>query len=138
MKQVLTLIHLSPLQKRMRAHVWLEGNFVLFLHGTAYQVLHMTSDRFLAFSNSANLTLLKAWEIKNIHNRVSQTVKFLFFLVCLHPPSSIWITQFWFVHFFLCCTLLHRYISSKVDPSFVEVIKMAVGFGDVRQYGEWI
>ena len=35
---------------------------------------------------------------------------------------------------FLSRTLLRRYISSKVEPSLVEDIKMAPGFGGVRQY----
>ena len=51
-----------------------------------------------------------------------------------------------FVQFFQSGTLLRRYVSSKVEPSFVEDelsfiedIRMAAGFGGVRQYvGELI
>ena len=34
----------------------------------------------------------------------------------------------------LYSTLLCRYISSKVEPSFVDDIKMAAGFDGARQY----
>ena len=59
---------------------------------------------------------------------------FYFLRSCLHSPSSIRITQCWFVSFFLSRALLRRYITSKVESSFVEDIKMAAGFGGVRQY----
>ena len=61
-----------------------------------------------------------------------------FSLVCLHPPSSIRITQCWFVHFFLSHNILHRYKSSKVEPSLVKDIKIAAGFNGVRQYVGWL
>ena len=61
-----------------------------------------------------------------------------FSLVCLHPPSSIRITQCWFVHFFLSHNILHRYKSSKVEHSLVKDIKIAAGFNGVRQYVGWL
>ena len=46
-----------------------------------------------------------------------------------------------FVQFFQSGILIRRYVSSKVEPSFVEDepsfiedIRMAAGFGGVRQY----
>ena len=43
-----------------------------------------------------------------------------YYLVCSHPPS-------------LSCTVL-RSISSKVEPLMEEGLKMAAGFGSVREY----
>ena len=31
-------------------------------------------------------------------------------------------------------TLIHKYISSKVEPSFIQDIEMAPGFGGLNQY----
>ena len=59
---------------------------------------------------------------------------FYFLRSCLHPPSSIRITQCLFVNFLISRALLRRYVSSKVGPSFIEDIKIAAGFGGVRQY----
>ena len=73
----------------------------------------MAIDRFLALSNSA----LKMVSGEN-YSKV----------------GIIRITQCSFVHFFLSRTLLRRYISSKVELSLVEDIKMVTGFGGVRQY----
>ena len=42
--------------------------------------------------------------------------------------------QCWLAHFFLYRTLLRRYVSTKVEPSFVGDIKLAAGFGGVGQY----
>ena len=66
--------------------------------------------------------------MKNVHNPVFQTVKLLYYLVCLHSPSSFELCSVHFVHFFLSRTLLCRYtISSKLEPSFADDIKMAPG-----------
>ena len=42
-----------------------------------------------------------------------------------------------FLSFYIVLRLC-RYISSKVEPSLVENIKMAAGFGVVRQYVGWL
>ena len=39
------------------------------------------------------------------------------------------------IDLFISSYLLRRYISSKVESSVVEDIKMAAGFGGVREYG---
>ena len=88
------------------------------LHRSAYFVLHSSFKRPLIVGKKSNL--------------------FYFLRSCLHPPSSIRITQCWFVNVFLSCTPLRRYISSKVGSSFVEDIKMAAGFGGVCQYAGWL
>ena len=44
-----------------------------------------------------------------------------YYLVCSHPPS-------------LSRTVLRRCISSKVEPLMAEGLKMAAGFGSVREY----
>ena len=75
----------------------------------------MAIDRFLALRNSA---------LKMVSGKSYSKV------------GIIRITQCLFVHFFLSRTLLRRYISSKIEPSFVEDIKMTTGFGGVRQYVE--
>ena len=72
----------------------------------------MTSDWFLVLSNSS----LKVVSGKN-YSKV----------------GIIQIMHCWFVNFFLPQTLLHRYISSKVKPWFID-IKMAIGLGGVHQY----
>ena len=77
----------------------------------------MAIDRFLALSNSA----LKMVSGKN-YSKV----------------GIIPITECLFVQLFLSRTLLRRYISSKIEPSFVEDIKMTNAFGGVRQYVEWL
>ena len=87
------------------------------LHGFAYFVPH-PFNRPLIVSKKSNL--------------------FYFLRSCLHPPSSIWITQCWFVNFFLSLALLRGYVNFKVGPSFVEDIKIAAGFGGVRQYAGWL
>ena len=45
------------------------------------------------------------------------------------------IAQCWFVRFLVFRTLFH---SPKVEPWFVQDIKMAAGFGDVHQYVGWL
>ena len=69
---------------------------------------------------------------------VSKKPNLFFLRSCLHPSISIRITQCWFVNFFLSRALLRGYVSSKVGPSFVEDIKIAAGFGGVRQYLGWL
>ena len=96
----------------MGAHVWFEGNFVLLLHGTA--ILSTAYDKRLIFS------------VKQLSIKSGMFEKY-------SKVGINWIAQCWYVYLFLFRTLLHRYISSKVKPSFVEDIKIA-GFGGVRQY----
>ena len=81
-------------------------------------------------------TILTCFYINLYLNKWSNLL--YFFRSCLHPPSSIRITQCWFVNFFLSRAPLRRYVSSKVGPSFVEDIKIAAGFGGVRQYAGWL
>ena len=90
----------------------------LLYNGFAYFVLHPSFKRPLIVGKKSNL--------------------FYFLRSCLHPRSSIRITQCWFVSFFLSCALLRRYISSKVGSSFIEDIKMVAGFGGVCQYAGWL
>ena len=89
-----------------------------FLLGFAYFVPHPSFKRPLIVSKKSNL--------------------FYFLRSCLHSPSSIRITQCWFVNFFLSRALLRGYVSSKVGPSFVKDIKIAAGFGGVCQYAGWL
>ena len=88
------------------------------LHGFAYFLSHPSLKRPLIVSKKSNL--------------------FYFLRSCLHPPSSIWITQCWFVNFFLSLALLRGYVNSKVGPSFIEDIKIAAGFGGVCQHAGWL
>ena len=69
---------------------------------------------------------------------VSKKPNLFFLRSCLHPSISIRITQCWFVNFLLSRALLRGYVSSKVGPSFVEDIKIAAGFGGVRQCVGWL
>ena len=88
--------------------------------------------------SSIKFMMTKTNSLKIVLQIAENSCEFSYDLVYLHSPSSICITQCWFVHLFLSRTLLCRYIISKVEPSFVYDIKMEVDFDGVRQYVGWL
>ena len=95
----------------------------------------MTRDRFLALSNSvlkevSGKNCSKVGIILEVNSGV--VVETLMAKRCIADYINTFLRGF--AYFVLYCTLFCRYISSKVEPSFVEECKIAACFGGVHQY----